>query len=413
MKLLVDTTPLRVSKDFRRLWAGQAVSAIGTMISMAALPFQVFQQTGSTAAVGLLGLAELGPMLLFAIVGGAYADSIDKRRMLLGVNVGAMLCSTVLAFNASLDHPHVWVLFVVGAVSSGVRALSFPVMRSLLPLLLEPKYRPAAFALQSIYGSFSMMLGPAVAGLIIGGVGLTSAYGADVVSYLFAMVLFFGIAASPPVEGAPSASRGSIVQGLKFLRGHSVIMSVFAIDLMAMVFGMPRALFPALAERLGGGAGLYGLLLSSVAAGAFLASMGSGWTSRVRHQGRAVLICVTVWGLAIAAAGFSNSAPVVLALFACAGAADMISGVYRSTIAADLTPDDMRGRVSGVEFAVYAGGPVLGDVEAGLVGGVAGVPFAIISGGLACVAGAGIFAVKVRSFATYVRPGSVKAGARR
>jgi MFS family permease len=378
------------------------------MITMAALPFQVFQQTGSTAAVGLLGLAELGPMLLFAIVGGAYADSIDKRRLLLSVTVASMLCSTVLAVNASLDHPHVWILFVVGALSSGVRALSFPVMRSLLPLLLEPKHRPAAFALQSIYGSFSMMLGPAIAGLIIAGIGLTTAYGSDVVSYLIAMAVFFGIASSPPVPGAASASRLSIVQGLKFLRGHSVIMSTFAIDLLAMVFGMPRALFPALAEHLGGGPGLYGLLLSSVAAGAFVASLGSGWTSRVRHQGRAVLICVTVWGIAIAAAGFSHSAPVVLVLFACAGAADMVSGVYRSTIAADLTPDDMRGRVSGVEFAVYAGGPVLGDVEAGLVGGAAGIPFAIVSGGLACVASAGFFAVFVRSFATYVRPSSVK-----
>src|SRR4051812_15366127 len=205
-------------------------------------------------------------MLLFALVGGAFADSIDKRRMLLGVTVAAMMCSTVLAFNASLDHPKVWVMFVVGAISSGVRALSFPVMRSLLPLLLEPRYRPAAFALQSIYGSFSMMAGPALAGLIIATVGLTAAYGADVASFLVSLVLFFGIAPSPPVPGAVSASPLSILAGLRFLKGHAVIMSIFTIDFLAMVFGMPRALFPALAERLGGGAGLYGLLLSSVAA---------------------------------------------------------------------------------------------------------------------------------------------------
>jgi MFS family permease len=357
--------------------------------------------------VGLLGLAELGPMLLFALVGGAFADSIDKRRMLLGVTVAAMSCSVILAFNASLDHPKLWVMFVVGAVSSGVRALAFPVMRSLLPLLLESKHRPAAFALQSIYGSFSMMAGPAVAGLIIGGIGLTTAYGADVVSFLFSLTFFFGIAPSPPVPGAASASPMSIIEGLRFLKGHSVVMSIFTVDLLAMVFGMPRALFPALSERLGGGAGLYGLLLSSVAIGAFVASLGSGWTTRVKHQGRAVLMCVGVWGLSIAAAGFTRSVALVIALFACAGAADMISGVYRSTIAADLTPDDMRGRVSGVEFAVYAGGPVLGDVEAGLVGGAFGLPFAIVSGGLACVAAAGVFALAVRSFASYVRPSVV------
>ena len=403
MSLFVDTTPLRVSRDFRRLWAGQAVSAVGTNISMAALPYQVFHETGSSFAVGLLGLAQLGPMLLFALVGGAFADSIDKRRLLLLVSVGSMLCSFVLAFNASLDHPQVWLLFVVGAVSSGVRAMGFPVMRSLLPLLLEPKHRPAAFALQSIYGSFSMMAGPALGGVIIGAFGLTSAYSADVATFVIALSVFAGIAPSPPVEGAAGASPMSIIDGLRFLKGHSVIMSIFAVDMLAMVFGMPRALFPALTERLGGGPGLYGLLLSSVAAGAFVASVGSGWTARVQRQGRAVLICVSVWGVTIAAAGLSHSAALVLVLFGCAGAADMISGVYRSTIAADLTPDDMRGRVSGVEFAVYAGGPVLGDVEAGLVGGVAGVPFAIVSGGLACVAGAGIFALAVRSFATYRR----------
>jgi MFS family permease len=195
----------------------------------------------------------------------------------------------------------------------------------------------------------------------------------------------------------------SLLHGFRFLSGHAVVLSVFGVDLLAMVFGMPRALFPALAERLGGGPGLYGLLLSSVAAGAFLASLVSGWTARVDHQGRAVLLCVTLWGSAIAVAGLAHSAVLVLLLFAVAGGADMVSGVFRSTIAADVTPDHMRGRVSGVEFAVYAGGPVLGDVEAGVVGGLAGLPFAIVSGGLACVAGAALFGLCVRSFSRYIR----------
>src|SRR5207248_5071403 len=177
---------------------------------------------------------------------------------------------------------------------------------------MEPKLRPAAFALQSIYGSFSMMAGPAVAGLIIGGVGITSAYGADVASYVVAIIVFAGIAAAPPVEGASIASTMSVVEGLRFLKGHSVIMSIFAVDLLAMVFGMPRALFPALTERLGGGPGLYGLLLSSVAAGAFIASLASGWTTRVQRQGRALLIAVAAWGAAIAVAGSARVPAVVL-----------------------------------------------------------------------------------------------------
>src|SRR2546421_48009 len=317
MRLLVDTTPLRVSRDFRRLWIGQAVSVFGTTVTTAALPFQVFEQTGSSLAVGLLGAAELGPLLVCAVVGGSFADRVDKRRLLLGVTALSLLCSATLAVNASLDHPQLWLMFVVGAVASGVTAISFATMRSLLPLLLEQDLRPAGFALQSIYTTLGWMAGPAVA------------------------------------------------------------------------------------ARLGGGPVLYGLLLSSVAAGGFVASLGSGWTTRVHRQGSALLIAVAVWGVCIAAAGLTREPAIVLTLFVCAGGADMVSAVFRSTIAANLTPDDMRGRVSGVEFAVYAGGPVLGDVESGVVGGLAGVPFAIVSGGVACVIAAGIFAARVRGLARY------------
>ncbi|MEY2405608.1 MAG: hypothetical protein QOG39_524 [Acidimicrobiaceae bacterium] len=404
MSLLVDTTPLRVSRDFRRLWLGQAVSFVGSMITSATLPYQVFHETGSSFAVGMLGLAQLGPLLVFALIGGALADSIDKRRMLLGVTVVSSMCSAALAFNAAQGHPQLWLMYVLGAIASATFAMTFPVVRSLLPLLLDEELRPAAFALHSTYGSFGMMAGPAVAGLLIGTVGITSAYGIDVVTYWVALVAFLGIGPSPPMAGASAASRSSVMEGLKFLRGHSVITSIFGIDLLAMVFGMPRALFPALADRLGGGPGLYGLLLSSVAAGAFVASLASGWTTRVQRQGRAVLLCVTAWGTTIAIAGLVRQPVVVLVLLACAGAADMISGVYRSTIAAAVTPDDLRGRVSGVEIAVYAGGPVLGDIEAGVVGGLAGVPFAIVSGGVACVLGAALFAARVRELAGYVRP---------
>jgi len=402
MGLLIDVTPLRVSRDFRRLWIGQAVSFLGITMTSAALPFQVYDQTKSSLAVGLLGLAQLGPLLVFSIIGGAFADSVDKRLLLIGVTLAAAACSVGLAVNAALDHPQLWLLYVLGAASSGVIAVTFPVLRSLLPLLLEEPLRPAAFALQSTYGSFGMMAGPAVGGVLIATVGLTSTYCFDVATYGLALVAFVGVASSPPVHGASRASAASILHGLRFLRGQSVIMSVFGIDLLAMIFGMPRALFPALTLRLGGGSVLYGCLLSSVAAGAFIASITSGWTSRVRRQGRAVLWAVTVWGAAIAVVGLTMSTAVALVFLAVAGGADMISGVYRSAIAAAVTPDDLRGRISGVEIAVYAGGPVLGDVEAGIVGGLVSVPFAIVTGGAACVAAAAVFAVRVKSFAGYV-----------
>jgi MFS family permease len=404
MGLLVDTTPLRVSPNFRRLWIGQSVSFLGGMITTAALPYQVFHQTGSTLAVGLLGLAQLGPLLAFSIVGGALADSIDKRRLLLIVTAAALFVSLGLAVNAALDHPQLWLMYVLGAATSAVVAVTFAVMRALLPMLVDEELRPAAFALQSTYGSFGMMAGPAIGGLLIGVFGLSWAYTVDVCTYGIAAVVFLGLSAAPPVEGATRASALSIVEGFQFLRSHSVVMSVFGIDLLAMIFGMPRALFPAMAERLGGGAALYGLLLSAPAAGAFVASILSGWTSRIRTQGRAVLWSVTAWGSAIALAGLTRVPAIVLVTLGIAGGADLISGIFRSAIAAGVTPDELRGRVSGVELAVYAGGPVLGDVEAGVVGGLVGVQFAIVSGGIACVVAAAFFGARVRSFANYTRP---------
>jgi MFS family permease len=398
--LLVDITPLRVSPDFRRLWFGQALSLVGSTMTSAALPFQVFQLTDSSLAVGLLGLCQLGPLLLFSVVGGALADSWDKRRMLLGVSVVALVGAGALSFNASLDDPHLWVLYVVGAAISGTLAVGHPVMRSMLPLLLSEEHRPAGFALQSSYVWLGVMLGPAIGGLVIAASGLSTVYALDVVSYVLALVILARVAPSPPVEDAPKAGVASILDGVRFLRG-SLVIHVFALDLIAMVFGMPVALFPALADRLDGGPTLYGLLLSSIAAGGFAASLFSGWTSRVVHQGRAILVGVAVWGAAIAVAGSSRTPAVVLVAFAVAGGADMFSGVFRGTIAAALTPDDFRGRVSGVELAVYAGGPKLGDVEAGVVGGLVSVPFAIVSGGLVCVLAAAVFAAAVPRLTRY------------
>lgn len=403
MALLVDTRPLRVSPDFRRLWCGQAVSFLGSTMTTAALPYQVFHQTGSSLDVGLLGVAQLAPLIVFAVVGGAFADGVDKRRMLLGLSTVSLACSACLTANALAPHPALWALYLLGPVSSGVLAATSPVVRSLLPLLLESPLRPAAYALQSTYGSFGMMVGPAVGGLVIGAFGLRAAYGTDVATFLVALAIFSGLAPSPPVPGAQAASRQSVLEGIRFLRG-SLVMSVFGIDLLAMVFGMPRALFPALADRLHGGAALYGLLLAAIAGGAVLASVTSGWSGRVRRQGVAVLVSVAFWGAAISGAGLTTQAPVVLALLAAAGAADMISGVFRSTIAADVTPDNLRGRVSGVELAVYAGGPVLGDVEAGVVGGLVSAPFAIVSGGVACVVGAVAFTILAPRLGRYVAP---------
>ena len=315
MRLLVDTTPLRVSPDFRRLWIGQAVSSLGLMITAAALPYQVFHQTGSSLAVGLLGLAQLGPLLVFSILGGALADSLDKRRLLLGVTATGLVCSSLLAANAALDHPQLWLLYVLGAVSSAVLATSYPALRSLLPLLVEEELRPAAFALQSTYGSFGMMAGPAVGGVLIGAFGLTSAYAVDVGTYFIAIAVFAGLAPAPPVPGASRASTTSSCRVCGSLRGHSVVMSIFGIDLLGD--GVRHAPRCSRRSPSGSAAGRRCTgCCSSVAAGAFIASLLSGWTTRVRHQGRAVLWAVAAWGAAIAIAGLTRAPALVLAMLA-------------------------------------------------------------------------------------------------
>src|SRR3954470_2854100 len=384
--LAIDLTPLRSSRDFRLLWFGHAISFTGSVITTVALPWEVFTLTHSSLAVGLLGLAELIPLLVLSIVGGAVADTVERRSLLLRLEIAMAACSLALARHPPLD-PHVCPLYVLAAISSGLTGVHFAALRSMVPLLLPPEQRPAGFALTAAYGSFGMMFVPAVAGFLIAVAGLALTYTVDVASFAAAIVAVALIRRMPPMsEGR--ASRHSILEGLRFLRGQEALLAVFGIDLLAMVFGMPRALFPALAVRLGGGARSLGLLHASVAAGASLAPRWSGWTGRIRRHGFAVIASVVAWGIAVGAVGFAHTIWMAAVLLAAAGAADMVSGVFRSTMAADVTPDDLRGRVSGVEFAVYASGPLLGDVEAGVVASVTSLQFAIVSGGAVCVLGA-------------------------
>src|SRR3954447_14261510 len=369
--LAVDTTPLRQSRDFRLLWIGHSVSFMGSVMTTVALPWEVFQLTGSSLAVGLLGVAELIPLLTLSIVGGAVADAVDRRTLLIRLEIALAFCSALLALHAAMHHPAVWPVYVLAAATSGIGAMHYAALRSLIPLLLPTELRPAGFALNAAYATMGMMLGPALAGLLIASVGLSLTYAFDVVSFASALIAVSMISSRPPPADA-RASKSSILEGLRFLRGQQTLLAVFGVDMLAMVFGMPRALFPAFAVRLGGGARSLGPLYAAVAAGSFLASVTSGWTGKVRRHGQAVIFSVMAWGVAVGAVGLAHSLWLAMLLLAAAGAADMVSGVFRSAVAADVTPDELRGRVTGVEFAVYASGPLLGDVEAGAVAAVAG-----------------------------------------
>jgi MFS family permease len=401
-RLAIDVTPLRESRDFRLLWIGQAVSFIGSMITTVALPYQVFQITGSSLAVGLLGVTELVPLVMLSFVGGALADARDRRRLLLVTNLALALCSLALAATALSSAPPLWILYSLSALSAGLFAIDAPALRSLPPRLVARSQIPAAAALTSAYTNLGALAGPAAGGVLIAAVGLPITYCIDAASFVVAIAALGAMRPVPPAADAAPAGMDSIREGLRFLRRRPVLQSTFLVDLNAMIFGMPRALFPALGSGLGGGARVVGLLYAAPYAGALVGTLLSGWVGRVRRQGLVVMVSVAAWGLAITAFGFARSLWLVLLLLALAGAADLVSAVFRSTILQTVTPDALRGRLSAVELVVVASGPLIGDAEAGIVAAIAGsVRFSIVSGGLACLAGVAVLAAAVPSFWRY------------
>jgi MFS family permease len=368
---------------------------------MVALPFQMFAITHSTLAVGLIGLCELVPLLTLSILGGAIADSMDRRRLLLGANVAMMGLSAVLAVNALAGMNHVWVLYVVATLSASAYSLYSPAMRSLVPRLVDQSELPSAIALTSVYGTFGFLVGPILGGVLIGAFGLTTAYLVDAGTFVWAFAALAAMEPAPPHADAGRLSLESIREGLRFLRGRRVLQSTFTFDLNAMIFGMPMALFPAVAERLGGGARVVGLLFAAPYAGSFLVNLFSGRARQVRRQGLAVEVAIVLWGAAIVGFGLSHALWLSLVTLAIAGGADMWSGIFRTTILQTVTPEAMRGRLSGIELAVVASGPALGDLEAGAVASVTSVPISIVAGGALCIAGIGVLAVLVPEFARY------------
>lgn len=401
-RLLIDTSPLRESRDFRVLFVGQIVSFFGTQLTVVAVPFQVYQLTGSSLQVGLVSLVQIVPLIVGSLIGGAMADSIDRRRLLLWMQVALAVSTAGLALNAALDRPALWPLYVLPAVAAGFSGLDKPARNAAIPGLLPRRLLPAAYALWQVQYQVGFLLGPAVAGLLLAGFGLGPVFWIDVATYAVAFFAVLRMRPLPPEGGGTPASAASIAEGLRFLRRRPVLVGTFAIDLDAMVFGMPRALFPALGTGLfGGGAQAVGLLYAAPGAGALVGSLLTGWVSRVEHQGRAVLVAVTIWGLAIAGFGLSSWLPLALVLLAMAGAADVISAVFRNTILQLSVPDSLRGRLSAVHIAVVTGGPRLGDTEAGAVAALAGPRFSVVSGGLACVAGVAVTAWLLPQFARY------------
>ena len=401
-RIFVDLSPLRRFRSFRRLWLGQLVSQLGSALTTVAVPFQVYRLTGSSFAVGMVSLAQLGPLLVGSLLGGSIADAFDRRRILLGSQLALAGCSAGLAFNAMGGHSAVWPLFAFPAVSAGLSGLDASTRTAAMVALVDTEALVSANALRQLLLTVSLVTGPAAAGLILARFGAVAVYWIDVASFAAAMVAVLGLPSLRPAGGGTRAGLTSMVEGLRYLRGRQAVQGTFVVDLDAMIFGMPRALFPAMGIGVfHGGATAVGFLYAAPGAGALLGALFTGWAARVRRQGRAVLIAVAVWGLAIAAFGLVSWLPAGLALLALAGAADVVSAVFRGTILQLETPDRLGGRLFSIQIAVVTGGPRLGDAEAGAVATLAGVRASVVSGGLACVVGAVLLGRLLPGFTNY------------
>lgn len=401
--LAIDITPLRESPAYRALWIGQIVSLMGTQMRYVAVAYQVYVITGSTVAVGLIGLVEVIPLIIFSIVGGAIADRRDRRQLIARAQVASLLAAAALAFVAFGDSPSLFWIYLITGVASAVNGIDRPARSAMVPQLVPAGTLSAAMALRQVVFQVTQIIGPALAGLMLARFEIGWVYAIDAITYLAAMIALHWVPSTPITSTGDESPVQSIKEGLSFAVKTPVLLSIFSIDLVAMVFGMPRAVFPELAtETFDVGPQGLGILYAAISAGALIGALTTGWVKRVRRQGRAVLLAVTVWGLMITLAGLSLwSFWLTLVFLSIAGAADVISAVFRGTMLQESTPDDLRGRISAVQIMVVTGGPRVGDIEAGLVAGAFGAPASVVIGGIACLAGTALIAKGFPSLRNY------------
>jgi MFS family permease len=405
----IDVEPLRHA-DFRRLWLGNSLGFIGFQLTAVAVPVQVYELTGSSFWVGMLGLVGLVPLVMFGLWGGAVADAVDRRLLLLGSSLTLWGCTGGLLVAALLELASLPLLLGLVAVQAAGFAVASSTRGAIVPRVLPVPLVPAANTLSFTASNVGMVLGPLLAGLILARWSFAAAYAADFVVFTIALYAALRLPALPPAGAAITPGLRSVVDGLAFIVTRPVLLLSFAVDIVAMVLAMPRALFPETAEQLGG-RGAVGWLYAAIAGGAVVAGLSSGWIGRVRRQGVALVAAVVAWGLAVAAAGLARSLWVIVALLAVAGAADLVSAVYRQTILQTYAPDEMRGRMQGVFIVVVAGGPRLGDLRAGAAAAAFGATASWVVGGLLAAALVA-FALLVPALRNYDARSSLQAAER-
>ncbi len=401
-RLVTDVRPLQVSPAYRRLFLGTAVSQLGQQMTNVAVAVQVYDLTGSSFYVGLVGAFGLGPLVVLGLYGGAFADAWDRRRLALVASAGLWAVSLAFAVQAFLDNSSVWLLLGLVAVQSGFYAMNNPARAAMVPRLLDKDLLPAASALSMASFNLGFTLGPVLGAVAISLGGFGAAYTIDVLTFSAAYYALLRLPPMPPLADSPRPGFRAVLDGLRFLKGAPNLRMTFVLDLCAMVLAQPRALFPALAAKVyGGGATVVGVLQAAPAAGALVAFLFSGWVSRVRLHGVAVVLAVLLYGAAVGAVGLTDLLWVGVVMLAFSGMADMVSSAFRNTVLHAAAPDHLRGRLQGVFIVVVAGGPRAGDVAAGSVAELLGEQTALVLGGLACMVGAGLAVLAQRRFLRY------------
>lgn len=397
----MDVRPLRDSRDFRLLFTAGTVFYLGGMVSYVAIPFQIYRLTGSNFMVGLIGLVELAPLIVFGLYGGALADHVDRRRLLVSTGLAQLAITAVLGANAFRDEPSVLLIFVLSGFLSAFSSMQRPSREALEPRTVRHDQITAANALSSFGMQVGVLIGPAIGGLLIAFVGIGWCFVVDVVGLAVASALYWVMRPYPHAgETTPPSLRG-IAEGMRYALGRRDLLGTYVVDLAAMFLAIPVVLFPALAEVVFKAPELLGLLYSAETVGALLATVLSGWTSRVHHHGRAIVIAASAYGACIALAGLAPSIWLALLFFALGGAADMVSAVFRGTVWNQTIPEHMRGRLAGIEMLSYSIGPLGGQVRAGFVADAWSVRGSIVSGGMACVGGVLLTAAVLRDFWSY------------
>lgn len=406
--MLLDITPLKIYRDYRLLFLGQTISFLGSMISYVAVPYQVYELTKSSLMVGLLGTVQLLPVLTLGLVGGDLADRIDRRKLLLYSELLMCLGVFGLFLNSLHGKPLLWVIFVLAGFLQAVNAFHRPAMEAMTQKLVDPAHFGPVAALGTFRSSFGAIAGPALGGVLIASFGIKAGYFVDFLTFLFTVVMVYFIRSSiPPEQNENISSLESIKDSLRFAWKKPELVGTYVVDIVAMTFAFPTALFPAMAENWGG-AKAAGILFSAMSIGSLLIALFSRWTNNVKRHGAAVVIAAFIWGIAIVGVGLSHSLWLAVFFLACAGAADSVSGIFRSIIWNETIPNEKRGKLAGLEMISYMSGPLMGNMRAGWMAGLGGVAFSVAAGGALCVAGVAACGFALPAFWKY-RGGQSKA----